>query len=149
MKCFTFLFLFCFVQNSLPHHHHGNGHHSHESNSHEYGDGILVTYTTWVADKKPIREKSIVIDAPDGTTMFDVMVLAANQRPKDFMFNTTTYEDLHLVTSIGGVEQNPTTSYYWKLYVLNRKPNVKRPPTVDQQSAEGMFIFLMSKKLMF
>lgn len=114
-------------------------HEDHNEDHHEEEDNDVDVYiTTWIGNGTAIVENRIEVDAPVNTTVYDALVLASQENPKKFGLTTTTDPVVgHVVTSLGGVQQNIMNGTYWVFYVLNGKPNKKTPPALSQASLTG------------
>ncbi|CAG7722831.1 unnamed protein product [Allacma fusca] len=99
-----------------------------------------VAYHVW---NNPIPEKAVgnpgqTCSVPKGKTFGDVMDLAALKNPQGYGFNFTRFDFGRMITSIGGVSQDPGNGLYWMLFQLDDEPKPENPPTRKNLASYGV-----------
>jgi len=78
---------------------------------------ISITYSLWIGNDAS-KKYTINLTIQGNLSFYEIMKLAAKQDPR-FQFVAADSSYGHYVTSIGGIEQDLSTKYYWMLAVLD------------------------------
>ncbi|XP_076253981.1 uncharacterized protein CG3556-like [Rhynchophorus ferrugineus] len=106
-----------------------------------------ISYTLWL-NPDITKQESLNITAPNGTSFYEVMQLAASLNP-NFAFQAREYPGMgHYIFKLAGQEEDFVNNIYWMIFKLTDLPDPTNPPSDDFLTPVGVdSIFINDKDI--